>query len=487
MSKICDSRYSILVVDDKELDRNGICYLIEQYHLPLNPITTGSGQEALEILKNQKVDILFTDIKMPEMTGHELIREAQAICPDLRVIIFSSYENFDYAHQAIDLGVTKYLLKPIKIDKFLNCMDSMIASLEEESTQKAGAIYYDIITGCANLSGEDLQSVAAKGFIFLLDFVDPFFNRRHVNDLTPLLQNKAVISIPLNEYQCAFILPDDNNARQCITALSEKLDELDSCRYILVYGGGFDSFSQLKTVFDSMESSCGGKFYLPCSTVLYPEDILSNKEPVDVKTFLKKSQEIRKLIERKELNHAEEEIIDVFSSFQRETSTPTSFAKFICTEIVKAGLNDSMEDYNELLLRYIGEIEDAGNIEELKNICISIVRHYSQQEEETLAIGQALDIISKQYMNNISLESVAASVYLSSCYFSYLFKKTTNVSFIKYLTSYRVDVAKNLLRTTKLKVGNICEMVGYSNVSYFCQIFKNYCGMTPAQFRGSKL
>ena len=71
--------------------------------------------------------------------------------------------------------------------------------------------------------------------------------------------------------------------------------------------------------------------------------------------------------------------------------------------------------------------------------------------------------------------------------YSYLFKKTTGMNFIKYLTSYRVDMAKSLLRTTKLKVGSICEMVGYSNVSYFCQIFKNHCGMTPAQFRGSKL
>lgn len=116
-----------------------------------------------------------------------------------------------------------------------------------------------------------------------------------------------------------------------------------------------------------------------------------------------------------------------------------------------------------------------------------MVRQYSAQDEETVAIDQALDIIHRDYMHNISLESVASDVYLSTCYLSYLFKKTTGMNFIKYLTSYRVDMAKNLLRTTKLKVGNICEMVGYSNVSYFCQIFKNHTGMTPAQFRGSKL
>ena len=117
--------YRILIVDDKELDRNGVCYLIRQYGLELEPITAASGSEALDILHQQTVHILLTDVKMPGMTGHDLIAAAKDIQPDLKVIIFSSYENFDYAHKAMDLGVTKYLLKPIKVDKFLTCMQSI--------------------------------------------------------------------------------------------------------------------------------------------------------------------------------------------------------------------------------------------------------------------------------------------------------------------------------------------------------------------------
>ena len=108
---------------------------------------------------------------------------------------------------------------------------------------------------------------------------------------------------------------------------------------------------------------------------------------------------------------------------------------------------------------------------------------HNAANRETLAIQKAIEIIHQNYAEDIGLESVAAQVYLSSCYFSYLFKKTTGVNFLKYLTTYRVERAKDLLRTTSLRIGEICERVGYSNRSYFCQIFRNHCGMSPVQYR----
>ena len=151
------ARYSILIVDDKELDRNGVCYLIQQYGLDLHPIPAASGSEALEILRRMPVHILLTDVKMPEMTGHELIVEAKKIQPDLKVIIFSSYENFDYAHKAMDLGVTKYLLKPIKVDKFLSCIKSMIRVLREGERTRIISMYFNVMTGLCNPDGSGLS------------------------------------------------------------------------------------------------------------------------------------------------------------------------------------------------------------------------------------------------------------------------------------------------------------------------------------------
>ena len=85
-----DHPYTMLIVDDKEVDRNGICYLLRQYDLPVTPLTASSGQEALAILDQREVHILFTDIKMPGMTGLELIEQALQRQPHVQVIIFSS-------------------------------------------------------------------------------------------------------------------------------------------------------------------------------------------------------------------------------------------------------------------------------------------------------------------------------------------------------------------------------------------------------------
>ena len=479
--------YNILIVDDKELDRNGICYLIEQYQLALNPITAASGIEALNIIQNQTIHILFTDIKMPEMSGHELIYKAKEINPDLRVVLFSSYENFDYAHKAMDLGVIKYLLKPIKIDEFLSCMKNLIHHLREEQSNRESAIYFDIITSSSDTEIELIEDVSNHGYIFLLDFVQPFFNRPHLNSLAPILTNSNLVSIPLNEYQCAYIFPTEEEAQKCIKSLEYSLISKKSSLFVLIIGGCFNGFSILQKLFVQMESYSSSKFYLTESKVVYIENQSCEKMNFDAKIFVDKSLEISKLITRKELQHAEQEIDNIFSEIQKQTYIPTAFSKFVCNEIVLSGLDKSASNYNRTFMSYISEIEHSSNIDDLKSICISVVKQYSEQDVETMAIDQVLDIIHKEYMNNISLESIAADVFLSTCYLSYLFKKTTGMNFIKYLTSYRVDMAKSLLRTTKLKVVNICEMVGYSNVSYFCQIFKNHCGMTPAQFRGSKL
>lgn len=477
--------YTILIVDDKELDRDGICYLIRQHGLALEPLLAASGQQALALLQERQVHILLTDIKMPGMTGHELISEARILQPDLKIVIFSSHENFDYAHKAMDLGVTKYLLKPVKIDKFVSCMKGLIHTLDEEQRTKTSGLYYDVVTGRG--WPQEAAGPAEDGVLLLLDFAEPYFNRNPLGLHKGSEPYPDLIEIPLNEYQCAFIAPNEEQARAYIARLQDVLDQEVGDRYILIYGGRFQGLGELRTRFEQMENISSAKFYLSESMVIDLDRRPEERAGIDISSLLKKSTEVSKLIRRKETQHAEELIEEIFAELQREVFVPTSFTKYISSEIVRGGLSESLPGYTDTLLKYIGEIDQTTNIDDLKSVCIRVVRQYSEQDEESMAIDQALEIIHREYMNNISLESVAADVYLSTCYLSYLFKKTTGMNFIKYLTAYRVDMAKKLLRTTKLKVGSICEMVGYSNVSYFCQIFKNHSGMTPAQFRASKL
>lgn len=111
--------YTILIVDDEKNERSGIERLIRKYEYPLKVLQADSGESALEVFKKSKIDILLTDIKMPFMTGIELIRAVhvegyQPVC-----IIYSAYGEFEYAKSAIALGVIEYLLKPVKLQEFV--------------------------------------------------------------------------------------------------------------------------------------------------------------------------------------------------------------------------------------------------------------------------------------------------------------------------------------------------------------------------------
>lgn len=126
----------LLVVDDEPRSREGIKKTIlkeslEQYEV----LTAPNAKEALETMDGEKVNVLITDIKMPEMTGLDLLRKLKEKAKDPVVIVISAYSEFDYAHQALELGVVNYLLKPIPKKKLMEAVEKAIA-MDEEKTKK---------------------------------------------------------------------------------------------------------------------------------------------------------------------------------------------------------------------------------------------------------------------------------------------------------------------------------------------------------------
>ena len=119
----------ILLVDDEREEREGISFLIRKFRYPLEIVQAASGKEALAVLEKEKIDILFTDVKMPVMSGLELARTVRETDKDIKIIIFSAYAEFEYAKQAIEMNALRYLLKSIEIDEFKELMDDVISSL----------------------------------------------------------------------------------------------------------------------------------------------------------------------------------------------------------------------------------------------------------------------------------------------------------------------------------------------------------------------
>ena len=106
--------HTILIAEDQKIDRDTVKYLINAFNLPLHVAEAKDGEIALEYLGNNPVDILLTDIKMPFLDGMRLSSEAKKLHPKIVVIIFSAYGEFDYAQKAIELSVSRYIMKPIQ-------------------------------------------------------------------------------------------------------------------------------------------------------------------------------------------------------------------------------------------------------------------------------------------------------------------------------------------------------------------------------------
>ena len=144
----------ILIADDLKGSRDVLRYLIQKYE-PAQIFEATNGIEALEIIKLNHIDILITDIKMPQMDGIELIEKARQILPDLQIIVFSAFANFEFAKKALQFGVMNYLLKPINTEEFYKTLNSVVKNYH---CIKNKLIWnnFDEITLSKNLSKEVL-------------------------------------------------------------------------------------------------------------------------------------------------------------------------------------------------------------------------------------------------------------------------------------------------------------------------------------------
>lgn len=124
--------YNMLVVDDEKIEREGIHQLVKICRLPIKVTKAANGEDAINMLKQGNYDLLMTDIKMPFMDGLTLAQKAKSLNPDIKILIFSAYGEFDFAQKAIKLHVNNYILKPIDVDAFRETMDDIVEELDNE-------------------------------------------------------------------------------------------------------------------------------------------------------------------------------------------------------------------------------------------------------------------------------------------------------------------------------------------------------------------
>ena len=510
--------YNILVVDDEKIERDTIKFLINKYKFNLNVFEAENGEKAFEYIQNNQVDILFTDIKMPFMNGIQLCEKVLKSNPEIKIIFFSAYGEFEYAKKAITLGVTDYILKPLDVIEFQAVIAKVIKKcLDNENKKKRdqtlinsvykGILYdkenllYDIINGVIIRDDQqnngiitDISFLNEYSRMILIEFKNKFFE---TNNLEFIALLKEVLRcdldyLNLNQYQSVIFLKKYNKTLSDMEKVGDDLKQLIfshySCSVVLVFSKHLNNPDEIGYEYNNMEQVLEYKFFSEDISVFFADKIYFDKEQANtsIKSLIKNIDEY---IIKNDYCSVGKCIELLNSNIKIQKDISPSFVKFTYSEILKK-LYESRPKYDEKLLTseiqkiyssYI--ITDILNIIEDKVIKLKSNNLSGVQHSTKRAIEEVINLIHNDYISDLSVDALAEKVYFTPNYLSYVFKKQIGVGIVKYVTSYRLQKAKELLETTNMKIVDICKTIGYSNESYFSANFKNHFGVSPSKYR----
>lgn len=500
------------------------------------------GELAYPMIIKEKPDILITDIRMQFMDGLELCKLVKKELPNIKILILSGYDEFDYAKEAIRLGVTEYLLKPISSGKLLEALNGVSESIRREKEDKdlvrkymeemrenteheKQKFFEQMIAG--NLSMADALETGKKyemnlsaGMYNLLLFR---FTLGEENRKSGELLGEAEYAIEklterleyVFEFQrgvegWAFLLMADNEEQMSerVKELSKVLEEIMKNYSTIAYFGGIGQpvarLRELEESFREAERALAARFTMELNRIISVEDIrmaqnVDTLDDIEITSF-GEIEKTRTMLEKFLNNGAEDEIdefVDVYiNELPEENLKSVLMRQYIimdayivmmsfCEKI--EGIEGEMQAQSEELKNSMKTIQ---TLEEIKNYIRMLlkkiigVRDTISGRRYSDIIEIAKDQIRKTYMSDeISLNTIAAEVGMSPSYFSSIFSKEMGKTFVEYLTEIRMDRAKELLMCSSMKTSEIGYEVGYKDPHYFSYIFKKTQNCTPKEFR----
>ncbi len=529
-----------LIVDDEAIIRNGIALKIER--LIPHAVIVGkaeSAEQAMEFIDAAHPDIVITDIRMPGIDGLQFIEQVKSRYSDIKFIIISGHQDFEYAKKAIVLGVEDYLLKPVKNHELKDIIDSLEKKLKKESSQKAylnelkfkaesNTVFLrnKFLTDAVNYAGElelnqiskalSLLSVAftRKQFtvaVLLLDdmaSIPDFSAREDIPLVKFAVMNIAEeILLPLGTVVAFENLKKENQIVLVInhTDIDEKYmfrhfeQLLEALRKVLKVtvsigiGKSREGLSTLSESYQEAYSAAIQKVVLGPNCVVHI-DFVPNSNLITFFIPENEKQQLYSFIGSRNVEKAFAAIDSVFETI-KDQNISYSNVKTLCLEILimlgrllkeSGGSIENIFQEDIFSEEYLSRCNTLDELNSLLKSCISNVSEYlaDLKKSDGKKIIQEIKIhIDNYYYTNINLNDLAGKYFINLSYLSQLFKNETGEKFVDYLTRVRVEKAKSLLSSTMMKSYEVAEMVGYSDPRYFSDVFLKVTGTSPTKYR----
>ncbi|MCF0132781.1 MAG: response regulator [Blautia sp.] len=532
--------YRILLVDDEILIREAIKENIDWAGLDCELAgSCQNGQEAAEFVKKNPVDIVLTDICMPYMDGMELSHFLHDNYPDIVIVIFSGFSEFEYAKKAIQYNVSEYLLKPItameltktiedmkeKVDnrrKEKNKMESLTkasesnrknsllirskaidslvtctSDLKDTITQLEGmgihlnAPWYrvavfdmDLYSDMYQIDMQKRQESALMAFV-LFNVSEEILDRHHAGYAYLEGTNRVnIIFIGNQEPEC----PEQILA--ICREIQEKVRELMGMEVSIGIGRKVRKLEYLVDSHTQAEDGLALRYLLGGNLLI---DMEKNHAETQVNLY-----DACKMLEDSMLTGKKNSMSSILEKMEKDIQEAHVSKNRACMymqqiirsigrvqENVVTDLNDCLKDQEE----YIEKVSAQNTFSRgMRLVCTYAARvfddlfHVNSTSSQRLAL-QAIDYIQNNYMDaDISLNHICSYLNISTSHFSTLFKEETGETFMEVLIRTRMEKAKGLLETTTLKNYEIAERVGFSDPHYFGISFKKTTGKTPTEY-----
>lgn len=499
--------YRMLVVDDEKTERECVRFLIEQSGLPLEVSEAGDGWEALMRLKETDgADILFTDVQMPLMDGLELIREAEKLFPDMKILIFSSYADFEYARTALTLGVVNYILKPVIPEELKKSLEGLIGQLDEEAAsrklkdrQKSFMLQYALqLSISGNLDGSRVEPAVIKQLerfhcMVLVDFDGDFLENNSFVFYESLryAMKLDMESLNLSPDQALLLLrtPVENPKEWGMRLLSH-IQETFQISCWLAISGPLSGQASLKDAFAAVEQQMERRFWEPQVHVFAEQERENAQDGGENGTDENRQLlQIKRALGNRDGAALQEALDSLFAKYRSRQNQSQIYVKFIFSNLLTTlypFLNE-MDGEKKTLDAMISDLYLQPDISEIvrmvQELASRIIGGFSSGPSIRREILEVTEYIGANYGKELSVERLASIVFLTPDYLSRLFKKSMGKSISQYIRQFRMEKARELLTGTNRKVIDIGEAVGYPNYSYFCQSFREYFGTSPERYR----
>ncbi len=528
--------YRVLLADDEEEIRTGISRKIDWASLGFSLVgEAGNGEEALELADQLRPDVVLTDIKMPFMDGLELCRRLRISLPGARLVVFSGFDDFEYARQAVSMGVSEYILKPINAPELRQVLEKLREQLDrqrlerrdmetlrrryEESLPVLRELFYTrLLSG--QLRPDQVQDRAARYEIDLpqglwtvaLVHVDGLGDEGERDELLLLsVQSFLEKHFFLEGCSARVVLYGDMAAllvclpgEERLYPLLEELERLSrlSQSYLglrLTTGVGLPchraeelnrSAGGARSALDYRVLAGGGRvIYIgdlePQSTAapsFEEEDQQELSAAVKMGTPEQVEQVVRGLMER--LSHA-----------GLSLSRCDLFLLEVVTCLVRLTRSGGVAVEEVFGPKFAGAVSvaDFSSLDELgrwlaeRSLKLHDLLGRRRSDSTWQMVERAKDYIAGHYTDEkLSVEALCSHIHLSPTYFSTLFKREVGMSFTAYVTKVRMEEAARLLRETDEKTYRIAEVTGFSDPNYFSYVFKRHFGLSPSKFRAGQ-